>query len=300
MRSFLNIFILMLIYYANNAFADIKSPNVGEQAMIENLRLAINQDTNLKNKKIIIGAGNSGCKAFQERHAVDEIRLLLTWQWLEEMEKLKPDTIIVAPKHAIDKNFHKMKKNIKLITIDGVLHSKNLSNIQKENSDLIDKGTEIIVMLGGDTEQQNGKWKLYNEKMANILIKKLPKNQNILILNGPRTGKHRIDNGAIVIDEAAHKTSTDYVTEFVLNNSKDNKFWKIEDFRFAEKSLWGPALKFCVNNPKVILALPGESTSMISESLSLGIRPVIYKHKAMTKTSKKYVNSLIKEGLAIL
>ena len=37
---------------------------------------------------------------------------------------------------------------------------------------------------------------------------------------------------------------------------------------------------------------------MISEALSLGIKPVIYNHKAMTPTSLAYVKSLIKTGQA--
>ncbi len=291
----------------NQSAIDIPSPNKGEQAMIANLRSAIEQSHYLREqvlkKKIFIGAGISGCKAFQESFE-SGYNVLLTWQWLDEMENLAKGTIVVVPEHAINSifkdNFKKLEEQcIKFITIDGVLHTRTLENIQNEDATLITASTELIVMLGGDTQQEDGKWVLYDETMANKLVSKIPIEKNTLILNGPRTGKYRNINGSNVIDETAHRTTIDYITQLV-NNASIDKPWHIEDFNFSKNSLWGPVLKFCVNNPETILVLPGESTSMISEALTLGIKPVIHLHIAMTKTSAQYVLNMAEKSKVFL
>jgi hypothetical protein len=157
---------------------------------------------------------------------------------------------------------------------------------------MIDPSTSYIVMLAGDTQQEDGSWVSYNRKMLDELLKSLPKNENILILSGPRTGKHLENTNKL--DESAHKTETDYITRTV--QAQGIKNWKIVDFKYGEKSLWDSALHFCIIHTNVGLVLPGESTSMISEVLSLGILPIVYEHKAMTPGSHKYLKQLQQEG----
>jgi hypothetical protein len=288
---------IAVVHFA--AKADIPTSNSGEQNMIRTLRAAIDANKNLKSQKIIIGAGNSGCKAFQKPDEKGGINILMTWQWLDAMKNLANGTIVVMPEHAVDDNFQSIKDKVKLIKIKGVLHTKTFENIQQENADLINKKTDLIVMLAGDTEQQDDSWLLYTPEMANELITTLPQGLNILFLNGPRTGKHKRVDNSILIDKTAHRTTTDVVTQYIIDLAT-NKPWTIVDFKFGSKSVWNAALKFCLDNPKTILVLPGETTSMISEARSVGIRPAIYKHKAMTKTSEKYVDSLISNHEASL
>jgi len=297
-----NIFLLLLaiIFQTNMCCADILSTNTGEQAMIKSLRLAINEDSFLKSQEIIIGAGISGCEAFTITAKPRQTNILLVWQWLDEMKNLAEGTVVVLPEHAIDKNFNSIRQKIKLITINGVLHTRTMNNITKENSKLIKQNTDMIVMLAGDTQQADGTWVLYTEKMAKELIEKLPSNINIIFLNGPRTGKHKMVNGIAIASETAHRVTIDEVTQFLIDTSATKKSWQVIDFKFGQDSLWGPALKFCLERPETIMVLPGESTSMISEALTLGIRPVIYKHKAMTKTSKRYVDELVKSKKVVV
>lgn len=278
------------------AFAnDIQSENTGEQAMIKALRTAINHDQILKEKPIIIGAGQSGTQAFTAAPKQEKIHILLTWQWLDSMKNLANGTYIVMPQHAIDENLKAMQSNVNLIEIQGVFHTRTLDNIKGEKADSIDQSTHIILMLGGDTEQQDGTWKRFTKEMAEVVVNALPQDKNILILNGPRTGKHQ-DSDTITLDATAHKTTPDHVTAHVQTISHNK--WNIQDFQYGKSSLWGPALKFCLDHPKTALIIPGESTSMISECLTLGIRPIIYKHEAMTATSKKYVDLLVAQGKA--
>lgn len=295
----LSISLLALLILTNTSFADITSPNLGEQAMVNNLRAAIEANPYLKSQKIVIGAGISGCEAFKLLPEPGVTNILLTWQWLEQMKDLAQDTIIVVPEHALDENFNSIQAKVRIIKIDGVLHSRTLNNIAKEKSELINQSTELIVMLAGDTQQQDGTWKLYTQQMVSELIRALPTDKNILFLNGARTGKYKNIDGIITLDEMAHKTKIDNITQFVIEASI-NKPWKVIDFKFGQDSLWGAALKFCLDNPKALLILPGESTSMISEALTLGIRPIIYKHGAMTSTSERYINNLVNQGKVIL
>lgn len=278
--------------------ADVASNNAGEQAMISNLRTLIDSDPFFKNISINIGAGISGSKEFAKLNGGSALNVLLTWQWLDEMKNLKSGTVVVAPEHAINQDFNSIRSKVKIITINGVLHNRTIENIQKENSALIPAKTKIIFMLAGDTQQGDGSWVLFDKNTAKKIVSKLPKNSNIIILNGPRTGKHIKENNTIKVDEHAHRDKFDIITEEVLTISSSNKSWTVSDFKYGQNSLWGPALKFCLENSDVILVLPGESTSMISEALSLGIKPVIYNHKAMAPTSLAYVKSLIKTGQA--
>lgn len=289
--------VLCVFLFLGVCFGDIPSSNRGEQGMIQALRAALEAQHYLASKKIVIGAGINGCKAF-EQESEGKIHVLLTWQWLKEMEHLARGTVVVVPEHAIGPHLQRIQQKVNFIFIDGVLHPPIVA-LRENNSSIIDPDTTLIVMLAGDTQQKDGTWKLYTECMAKKFLMAFPLNQKTLFLNSPRTGKHKGVNGILVPDEDVHRTKTDAITQYVIRWT-DCKPWKVIDFLFERESVWEPALKFCVENPKVVLILPGESTSMISEALALGIRPVLYKHDAMTKTSKKYVDLLCKRGRALL
>lgn len=47
------------------------------------------------------------------------------------MKDLAKDTIVVMPERAVDKSFDSIKDKVKLITIKGVLHTRNLESVQK-------------------------------------------------------------------------------------------------------------------------------------------------------------------------
>lgn len=280
--------------------SDVITDNAGEKSMIINLRNAIDNDMELKALKdqIIIGAGVSGADAFSHPSTSKKLRILLTWQWIDSFKNLTQGTVIVVPEHAVDERFRSLEKmnQVKLLTISGVLHNKTLEKLKDESIEWIHKSTNYIVVLAGDTQQENGKWTLYNRNMLEDFLKDLPKDKNILILNGPRTGKH-LENTETV-DESAHRTSIDYITLAAIE--KKVPTWQIVDFKYGAKSNLDSAMNFCIKNPNVALILPGESTSMISEALSLGIMPVIYEHPSMTDTSRKYIAELKSKGLILL
>ncbi|MBA4249628.1 MAG: hypothetical protein C0432_02530 [Candidatus Puniceispirillum sp.] len=290
MKKILNVFTIFLFVIQAYGSVDIETANKGEQQMIQALRSCIQSEKQLAIKNIIIGAGHSGCEAFKMPSSSD-YRILLIWQWLDALKDISNDIIIVVPKHAVDEKFDFIKnRGQKIITIDGVLHGKTIDFIRAYESPakIISAQTKFIIMLAGDTEQSDGRWVKYDRAMVNSLMNQLPQNQEMLFLNGPRTGKYLEKSDEV--DPTAHRATTDYITQFVMDQNKP--LWKIEDFQFGVPSLWDAALKFCFDNKGVGLILPGESTSMISEALSLGIKPIIYEHDAMTSTSKIFVKDL--------
>lgn len=262
--------------------------------MLHSLGAAITNTPELEKHVFVLGAGTSGVKAFQKPAQPGITNILLTWQWLSGMESLPPQTMVVMPNHAVDSRVRNLK-NIAVLTIEGVLHTITPAKIAKENTSLIPENPQQIVILGGDAQQEDGSWKRYTPIMAEDLLSNLPIKLT-LILNGPRTGKHE-DDGKV--DEGAHRTSTDSVTAKVQELSQ-NKPFTVVDFKYGAPSLWAPALQFCITYPETVLILAGESTSMISEAQGVGLRPSIFLHNAMTNTSRRYVEELVKQGKATL
>lgn len=292
--GFLFLFALSTHLCASRIARDIETPNTGEQGMIACLRNVINQTPELNTphcKTIIIGAGTHGAEAFKSPAQPGKLHVLLTWQWLKSFNDLAPGTIIVTPQHSVDERFQDLtKKGIELICISGVLHTKTKDKIQTEPTDRIPSSTHFVSMLAGDTQNEDDVWEKYTTSMLDAFLAHLPKDQPILILNGPRTGKHLEESDTLTLHDAAHRTETDYITQAVQD--KNVATWHVVDFKYGGKSLWDGALHFCIKHPNVGLVLPGESTSMISEALSLGIRPIVYTHTIMTPSSHRYIQQL--------
>jgi hypothetical protein len=290
---------VLVVAGSAHSYSDIVSPNAGEMAMMSSMRTVIDNNNILKSKNIILGAGVSGVEAFKNPAAGDTIHILLTWQWLNSMKELAKGTIIVVPSHAIDKNFKAIEDEMRIIPIQGVLHTKTVESVRQADVSKINKGTKFIVMLAGDTQREDGTYAMYTIPMVDDLIKYLPTDEHILFLNGPRTGKFKEVNGKLAIDDQAHRNKIDAITKYVIEKSAGTK-WEVRDFKYDEQSLWDPALKYYLDTSSTILILPGESTSMISEVHALGIRPAIYKHPAMTDSTVKYVDQLISKDQATL
>ncbi len=299
-RILLILIALINITYTTSILADIPTNNAGEKAMIAALRAAIDHNQILSKQNIVLAAGSSGCRAFHGLKKDNEIRVFMTWQWLDCMDELAKGTIVVIPSHAVDQKVEGLKNKLHLIKIQGVLHTLDADKVNNADISKIINNPSIIVMLAGDTEHSDGSWSQYTVAMVDSFLKTLPHDQNILFLNGPRTGKHKRIGKTLVMDEKVHRSSIDEVTSYVIKSSKD-KPWVVEDFNFSRMSLWPVALKYCLNNPSTSLILPGESVSMISEVLALGIRPSIYQHQAVdNNATKKYEDYLFKNDMALL
>lgn len=285
--------LIFLLSICTAGIDEIPTTNTGEHGMIDAFINKAKKDKVLSTKQITVGAGISGAKAFKKKS--EGMQVLFTWQWLDEMKELHEDTIIVVPRHAVNENFKQLQ--CRRIEIEGVLHTTTIESIHQEDLSLLPIEPEIIVMLGGDTQQENGEWKTFTKEHLSILLSALDPQKKILFLNGPRTGKFIANKeGKLEEDKAAHRLSTDHISaELILQTVKN--CWAFSDFKFGTPSLWKPALKYCLENTNVVLVLPGESTSMISESLSLGIKPSVYSHSAMTKVSMQYLKNLQKDDL---
>ena len=221
--------------------------------------------------------------------------MLLVWQWLDGLQGITKDTWVVVPEHALDDRF----KGLNILPIEGVLHNKKKQDFDDVDTSTIPDGTQMIVMLAGDTQQEDVSWKLYTTDALVEFVKLLPVEQKILFLNGPRTGKFLPFVGdKLEEDKLAHRDGTDHITKALEQFKCDNENWQVRDFKYGQKSLWPSAIKYCMEHPETILVMAAESTSMISELLSLGIKPVLYQHDAMTETSKCYVKILVRNDQA--
>lgn len=261
----------------------LPTPNKGEQEMLSSL------EDLLPDVDVILAAGTAGCEALKKAPPEGSRNVLLTWQWLDAMKDLAPGTVVVIPTHAIDARIQGLAKAkpLILIPIQGVLHGKTLDKVRKAE-DLVKSlalptRPKMIVMLGGHAQQEDGSWKAYTPEAADQdLFAHLPKGKVILFLGGPRT-----DRGV--------PADADSITKRLGQHK--NKNWILKD---SQGPTWDAVLRYCLENKDVILVLPSESTSMISAALSLGIVPRIAHNPAMTATSARYVDQLVRAKQAVL
>ena len=300
MKKYIQTLFTLLLVSAQGVCGDVLTENMGEQAMTRQMRTVLDEQWPEQAKNIRIGAGDGGAKAFVNPPAVGQKNLLLTWQLLERIKDMAGGTIIIVPKHAFESSpdFASMGDRFHLVRIDGVLHTMTKEKVMSSDASAIAFiNPDMIVMLPGDTQQEDGSWKAYTKEMVEEFLTMLPLDKKILFLNGPRTGKYQYnEEGKLIVDETAHKSSTDAITQAVIDKLNDN--WTIMDFKYGQTSAWMPVLKFLIENNHIPLVLAGESTSMISEINSLGIKGILLSHDAMTQTSQSYIKLLTAEGRA--
>lgn len=282
------------------AAADVPTPNVGEQAMVARLRRAVDRDPALRRcpARVVIGAGARGAEAFRRPGQSGVVRVLLTWQWLDALAQLAPGTVVVVPEHALDARFDALtRRGVRLLPIVGVLHAKTREALRRQSTAGIDPATRDIVVLAGDVQQEDGSWRMYDRTMLAELLDALPRNRRLLILGAPRTGMHAPRTPAPepgAPGSGAPGSGADAIAAAV--RARGVADWTVVGFRSGAPNLWDAALAFCTRHPGVGLILPGESTSMISEALSLGIRPMVYHHAAMTAASRRFVEAARRQG----
>lgn len=302
--------IALLILGLQSVCADIESPLNGEKDMIKHLRTIVDQQLPEKASGIVIGAGVSGAQAFQQAPEENKKNVLLTWQWLDAIKDMADGTTIVVPIHAVHSSpqFSSVMHRFHFIYIEGVLHTTSKELVMKADSSAIeDINPDMIVMLPGDTQQADGSWKIYTKDMAKEFLTKLPEDKKILFLNGPRTGKYQYDetsnmcldeDGKPLENRGVHREITDAITQTILD--KNNENWTMLDFRYGQTSAWIPALKFLMEHESVPLILAGESTSMISEVMTLGLKSILIAHDVMTTTSYWYLRQLSENNRAFI
>lgn len=237
--------------------------------------------------------------------------------------------LLVFPEHALDETFKALIKKSSsefLLTTD-VPHNTTSHSVTQAYQKAVranpklfplepkGKGRRVVlVMLAGDTEKADKSYALYTPEHATAFAKTLQglldKDDEVLVLNGPRTGKHQLQNGQLVEDKTVHRDpgKQDPVTEAFLaelHNKKVNA--TLYDFIMGAESAWAPALglahQWSLNGQgsraNLLVFIPGESTSMLSEAHAIlpPYQVIAYEHPAMQESHSRHVGNGFKKAL---
>lgn len=269
-----------------------------------------------KDKIIAISSGVYGIDALRSIEKFNGCKLLkvhVSHQILNDYEKLlltktNPEgvDIIALPKHAVTENLRKKVQHsrTKLVETVGVCHNLTkeevIDEFKKHSFSFPIVKKYLVVILGGDVQMPDGKeWKQYQvneaEKLSELVLARAQeKNLYIIVLNGPRTGKHNVDG---TINEKAHKGEIDHVTQtFITSVRAKTENVKLFDFQIGIPSLYKAALGAAVLKEGSEIWIPGESTSMVSEAVDIIDNVVVYDHSAMNQTHRFHIDSEFSAG----
>jgi mitochondrial fission protein ELM1 len=264
-------------------------------------------------KVIVVGAGEGGIDGIEKLPQNPQLITCLTsHMFLDRYTNLERVSFIALPAHdftATNKKFGK-----RLITTVGVAHNRNAkmadSTFQKYKSELPQADAYLGVVLGGDAPvpPPAKDMKLFTtndaKRLANYVIQQAKHtNACVLVLNGPRTGKHTPDKEEI---PTAHRDGhldavTAHFKESLLSQLPADKV-KVFDFQFNEKPPYN-AFDLALGAARAThsqIFIPAESTSMASEAIDTmpqnGV--ILYENTAMNEVHYAHMNSELNAGRA--
>ncbi|WP_342272072.1 hypothetical protein [Candidatus Tisiphia endosymbiont of Parasteatoda lunata] len=210
--------------------------------------------------------------------------------------------IIALPNHALDKHNVKLTGvNTILITTNGVAHNMQVSDIESEygafKSMFSSFDKYLAVILAGDVPE-NGTYHCYTNKEAEKLAEyvsnlALKNNYFVLVSNGPRTGKYDCQNNK---ELSVHEKDSimDMVTSSFQRVLQENRVpFKLFDFKKGQPSMYKAILGAVLYNKHSLIIVPGESTSMISETVDMlpAKTVTVYYNSTMNETHKRHLNN---------
>ncbi len=242
--------------------------------------------------------------------------VFLTHQWWNNLFPTFSNNdkfnLIVAPQYSITPLIQEsaVKNHVQILGVNGVCSSLQRNDLMKayESSTINKNQAYTVVLLAGDTQDVDGKWKLFDEKDAIQLAKVIAKHysqtkQTILVTNGPRTGK--IDPKTNQSTNAHKTTDIDSISKiFLAELSKNIPKSKIQfyNFEYGKPSILSAAMGAVLLNKNSSFYVPGESISTASQAISLlpTSSIILYTHHAMLDSHKTYVTQELKLGCAAL
>jgi len=275
----------------------------------------ITQDL-IKENVIVIGPGEGGIQGIKELPKDSRLVIGLTshmfLQGYNDPNILEKVTFIALPA-PVPQEQKELLGN-KLIETIGVAHNRQpetADNTYKEwGQKVLPRCTSFIgVVLGGDAPTPTKDLKLFTEKDATQLadyIAKHAKEACVLVLNGPRTGKHNAAKKEILT--VHRKGDSDHITKTFVHELKTKGVLKVKVFDFQhntpENKEWvAPYNAFdlvvgTLRAMKGTLFVPGESTSVISEAVDT-LPPgkvIAYLNSAMNEVHHAQVASELAAG----
>ncbi len=265
------------------------------------------------NKVIVVGAGEGGIDGIQQFPQNPNLMICLTsHMYLErykDPELLKKVMFIALPAHDPERQ----QVGDKLIETIGVAHNRQAkdanSTYENYKSELPQADTYLGVVLGGDAPTPTKEIKLFTkedvEKIVPYAIQRARETKaTILVLIGPRTGKHTPEKQEI---PTAHRDGKlDAVTAHfkeILEANLGKERVKVFDFQFDQKLPYN-SFDLVLGAVKVAngeLFMPGESTSMISEAIDVMApqRIIVYENSAMNEVHHAHFASELMAGRVI-
>lgn len=262
-------------------------------------------------KVIVVGTGEGGIKEIKKLTPNPDLMICLaSHMFLKDLADptvLGKVNFIALPSHIPTAD--KLQLGSKLIETTGVAHNRHAEvadTLYKKWGKMLPLTCKkyIGVALGGDAPTPSHKINFFTEDDATKLaqyITKHAKNACVVIVNGPRTGKHD-KNGTEIL--TAHKDGKlDSITskfKNLLEAKLDAKNVKVFDFQFNKKTPYNAfdLMAGAVRATKGTMIVPGESTSTISEAIDLipHGHVVVYNNSAMNESHKTHVQSELAAG----
>lgn len=266
-------------------------------------------------KVIVIGAGEGGIDGITELPKHPNLITCLTSHMPLDRYKNK-DVIEKVDFIALPTHIASAVKNelgSKLIETTGVAHNRclDMATYEKWKADLPHADVYLGVYLGGDAPTPTKEMKLFTKedarRLAGYVIAKAKAAPGtcLLVLNGPRTGKfdaekkeditiHRAGNADPITDFFAQKLAESGLKYKILDfqyNTPENKQW-VSPYNAVD------LVAGAINATNGTMIVPGESTSVISESIDTlpKGKVIVYHNGAMNEVHKDHVASELKSG----
>jgi len=262
------------------------------------------------NKGILVTAGNDGIALLEHLGAQPNMVLAhSSHQWTEDHNRLKGVADIVSlPRHDITpENLGSLESPYtRVIQTAGVAHNLSVADIQKayheQKGTLPNASKYLGIILGGDAETPDKKMLYYTPEEAKdiagyiaLQIREENPQPHLLILNGPRTGKHHPLTGKVI--ETRHRDGNkDGVTRVFIETLKaqgltEGNDFTLLDFQFGKPSAY-PVVLGALQATKSPVFVAGESTSMVSETADcLPGLVTVYTHSAMNGNHQNHCES---------
>ncbi len=270
------------------------------------LKIKERVDADLKKEQVVvIGTGEGGLTGVKDLPQNPNLFIGLTSHvplpGFEDLTLLQKVRFIALPIHTTGKETQKLGNKVFVTT--GVAHNRTVEDAKDTyaewESELPPAESYLGVVLGGDVTSPSKETKLFTLADAERLANYVTKNADgacVLVLNGPRTGKHDDEKREIA---SAHRSGqTDHVTKmFITSLTSKLGTSRVKLFNFQHDQEL-PYNSFdlamgAVMAKKGKMLIPGESTSMVSEAVDT-LPPgqvIVYCNSAMNDMHHAHVNT---------
>lgn len=281
----------------------------------------------LQEKVVFVGTGEGGIESTmylpKDSNLITCLASHMPFDQSKHKNLLKKIDFIALPSHVTADV--KEELGDKLIETIGVAHNRrpDMTTYDEYQKELPPADVYLGVYLGGDAPTSEKEMKYFTEddasRLADYVVAKAEEiNERglktcVLVLNGPRTGKH--DNNGKEISTVHREGKSDAITEHFSKKLADKGIeYKVFDFQYntPENAEWVSAyndfdlVAGAVRTTKGKMFVPGESTSVVSETIdvmpfeSIDTMPpgkaFIYHHSAMNDAHKAHIESELKAG----